>query len=76
MGDYFMVIRDPRGEVIATSHITAGVADILPEVVTMPHAYDALSYVRDFGDEGPTCGCGAMHWTCPGNEEDDDDEPA
>lgn len=76
---YTMQIRNPQGIVIAHSTITAAVADLLPDIVAMPHAYDALSYVAAHGDEGPSCGCGDSHWTCDygdgdNDEEDDDDD--
>jgi hypothetical protein len=59
-GTTFIAVTDPE---------SARLAD---HVLAMPHAYDALSYVADFGDDGPTCGCGGQHWSCPGNDPDDD----
>lgn len=46
--------------------------DLVDRVLQRPDAEQALEYILSESEEGPSCGCGANHWSC---DFDPDAEP-
>ena len=54
----------------------AGLAELVEQVLAREDAAEALDFVLAQPIGGPSCGCGASHWSCDfGAEDEDDYEP-
>ena len=57
-----------------TFTVTLTVADLIERVLSRNDAADALDYIISIHEGGPSCGCGADHWSCTFEDEEDEED--